>query len=410
MSDKAAVPSLNSILSRGYKSLILLAVIVASGTIILSSSIVTIRYMERGLQLIAQTVSYTVEPAIVFGDVAAAREGMASVATGDMVERMVIVDARGHEIARSTRSPDGLIPRSVLKVGDQLLFPAPARMEISRNGKMIAEVLIFGSSAAMIRFLFAGIVIAICCVGIALVATGILARQLRSGVIDPLNHAVEVARSVRVERAFSRRVPVPGLKEVDNFVEDFNSLLSELQGWYEGLTQENLQLEQRATSDALTGIGNRALFERDIQQAIEDARREKRSFALLYLDGDNFKQINDTHGHDAGDAVLRAISERLCSCVRDTDRAYRLGGDEFAVVLTSPIGQDEVSRVVERISQAMRFPVRTPFQGMVRMSLSIGCAFYPADGGTAAELCKKADEAMYRDKLRRRNNDLVSSL
>jgi diguanylate cyclase (GGDEF)-like protein len=283
-------------------------------------------------------------------------------------------------------------------------------MEISRNGKMIAEVLIFGSSAAMIRFLFAGIVIAICCVGIALVATGILARQLRSGVIDPLNHAVEVARSVRVERAFSRRVPVPGLKEVDNFVEDFNSLLSELQGWYEGLTQENLQLEQRATSDALTGIGNRALFERDIQQAIEDSRREKRSFALLYLDGDNFKQINDTHGHDAGDAVLRAISERLRSCVRETDRAYRLGGDEFAVVLTSPIGQDEVSHVVERISQAMRFPVRTPFQGMVRMSLSIGCAFYPSDGETAAELCKKADEAMYRDKLRRRNNDLASSL
>src|SRR5690606_7053925 len=159
-----------------------------------------------------------------------------------------------------------------------MLFPEPAKINIARNDKVIAQVLVFGSSSAMIRFLFSSIIIVCSCVGIALVATSILAGKLRAGVIDPLNHAVEVARSVRVERAFSRRVPAPGLREVDNFVEDFNSLLSELEGWYEGLTQENRQLELRATHDPLTGIGNRALFEQRLDQAIVHAREEASTF------------------------------------------------------------------------------------------------------------------------------------
>jgi len=410
MSGKMVSPSLHSILSRGYRSLILLALILASGTIIASSAVAMIQHMERSLHLTARTVAYTVEPAIVFGDVAAVREGMASVATGDMVDRLVIVGADGKEMARSTRSFEGLIPPAILQFGNDVLFSTPAKIEIARNGKVIAKVLVFGSSSAMIRFLFSGIVIVVCCVGIAMLATSILARRLHSGVIDPLNHAVEVARSVRVERAFSRRVPAPGLREVDNFVEDFNSLLSELQSWYEGLTQENRQLERRATHDPLTGVGNRALFEQRLEQAIGNAREQESGFALLYLDGDGFKRINDTYGHDAGDAVLRAVSERLSSCIRNADHVYRLGGDEFAVILTSPVGPDEVASVVERIGQTMRFPITIPSHGFVHMSLSVGCALYPTHGRSAAELCKMADEAMYRDKLRRRNNDLASSL
>lgn len=409
MARKTVTPSLHSILSSGYRSLILFAVILASGTIIGSSAIAMINHMERSLQLTARTVAYTVEPAIVFGDMAAVREGMASIATGDMVDRLVLVDPGGREMARSTRRVAGMIPSSVVQFGNDILFPAPAQMKIARNDKVIAHVLVFGSSSAMIRFLFSSLIIVISCVGIALVATSILAGKLRSGVIDPLNHAVEVARSVRVERAFSRRVPAPGLLEVDNFVEDFNALLSELEGWYEGLTQENQQLELHATLDPLTGIGNRRLFEQRLEQAISHAREQQSSFALLYLDGDGFKLINDTYGHDTGDKVLRVISERLRACLRNDDHVYRLGGDEFAVILTEPVGQTEVSLVVERISQTMRFPLAIPSHGLVHIGLSIGYSFYPAHGESAVELCKSADQAMYREKLSRRTNDRASS-
>lgn len=410
MASNTPAPSLHSILSRGYRSLILFAVVLASGTIIASSAVAMINHMGRSLQFTARTVAYTVEPAIVFNDMAAVREGMDSIATGDMVDRIVIVDAQGKEMARSVRSVDGFTPPAVLELGNDVLFPAPGEVTIVRGGKELAQVLVFGSSATMIRFLFSSLVIILSCVGIALVATSILASKLRSGVIDPLNHAVEVARSVRLERAFSRRVPAPGLREVDDFVEDFNSLLSELEGWYDGLTQENQQLELRATHDSLTGIGNRALFEQRLDQAIAHARAQDGSFALLFLDGDGFKEVNDTHGHDAGDAVLKMISDRLRACIRSADQVYRLGGDEFAIILASPVGEAEIASIIERISQTMRFPMTIPSQELVHMSLSIGYSSYPSHGESAAELCKRADEAMYREKLRRRTNDLASSM
>lgn len=410
MASQTPAPSLQSIFSRGYRSLILFAVVLASGTIIASSAIAMVNHMARSLQFTARTVAYTVEPAIVFGDMASVNEGMASIATGDMVDRIVVLDAEGREMARSVRGVDGLVPAPIRHLGNDVLFPDPAKVTIVRSGKQIAQVLVFGSSAAMVRFLFSSIVIVLACLGIALVATSILADKLRIGVIDPLNHAVEVARSVRVERAFSRRVPAPGLQEVDNFVADFNSLLSELEGWYDGLTQENHQLELRATHDPLTGIGNRALFDARLEQAINHAREQGSGFALLCLDANGFKAINDTYGHDAGDAVLRQISQRLRSSIRDADHVYRLGGDEFAVILTSPVDKIEINSIIGRISQTMRFPVAIPSQKDVYVSLSIGYSFYPAHGSSAAELCKHADQAMYRDKLHRRNDDVATSM
>ncbi|RZA23607.1 MAG: hypothetical protein EOP02_14680 [Proteobacteria bacterium] len=113
MAGKTGAPSLQSILSSGYRSLILFAVILASGTIIASSAIAMINHMERSLQLTARTVAYTVEPAIVFGDMAAVREGMASIATGDMVDRLVlVVEWEGRPAGRSfaVTSP---IPRTL---------------------------------------------------------------------------------------------------------------------------------------------------------------------------------------------------------------------------------------------------------------------------------------------------------
>lgn len=410
MASKTPAPSLHSIFSKGYRSLILLTVVLASGTIIASSAIAMIDHMGRSLQLTARTVAYTVEPAIVFGDMEAVREGMASIATGDMVDRIVIVDAQGRELARSARRVEGIIPTALLNFGNNVLFPAPGKVTLVRSGKEIAQTLVYGSSAAMIRFLFSSFIIVVSCVGIALVATSVLMGKLRSGVIDPLNHAVEVARSVRVERAFSRRVPAPGLQEVDNFVEDFNALLSELEGWYDGLTEENERLELRATHDPLTGIGNRALFEKRLEQAIDHAREHESAFALLYLDGDGFKEVNDTYGHDAGDAVLKVITERLRSSIRHADQVYRMGGDEFAIILTSPVGDAEITSIIERISQTMRFPMTIPSQESVHMTLSIGYSYYPMHGESSAQLCKRADEAMYRQKLGRRNNDAASSM
>ncbi|HZF45501.1 MAG TPA: diguanylate cyclase, partial [Sphingomonadaceae bacterium] len=329
-------PTLDGILARAHGRLILAAVLIAGVTVLFSGASIIRDHAARNLELIARTLSYTVEPAIVFGDREAIVEGIRSVADNGAVERIEVADTQGRLLASWSSEDDGPFAW-VERLGSRILWSEPFRLPIERGGEKIGEVRVTGSAAGIERFILQGVLIILCCVGIAMVATRILARKLRSGVIDPLNHVAEVAHSVRTERAFHRRVPAAGLAEIDNFVEDFNGLVAEIQDWYDGLTEENQKLARQARHDALTGLGNRVLFERHLDAAVDGARQKGSRFALLYLDGNDFKQINDCHGHEAGDKVLQAIADRLRQSVRHADHVFRLGGDEFAIILGAPI-------------------------------------------------------------------------
>ncbi|WP_336978369.1 diguanylate cyclase domain-containing protein [Altererythrobacter fulvus] len=396
-------PSLLSVLSRAHRQLIGFAVMLAGLTVMASGAAVIRDNAERNLTLIARTLSYSVEPAIVFGDREAIGESIASLAGNGAVERIEVLDADGAVLQSWSRSGNGLSAGIERLVG-KVIWPTPYVIPVQRGGEKIGEVRVMGSSGDIARFLLQGLLIALCCTGIALVAMRILARKLKHGVIDPLNHVAEVARSVRTERAFHRRVPAPGLAEVDMFVDDFNALLSELEGWYDGLTEENQELARQASHDALTGLGNRALFERHLAAAIQAGASGGSRFALLYLDGNEFKQINDCHGHEAGDRVLQAIAVRLRKCVRQADTVFRLGGDEFAILLGAPIEAEEVDAIVDRIEAAMEEAIELGKGGFVALSISVGFAIYPDHGQTAEDLVRSADAAMYRDKTRRINN------
>ena len=406
MPARHTAPTLQQVLSRAHRSLVLFAVLLAGATLLLSGAVMMRDYVTRNLQLIARTVSYTVEPAIVFGDRDAIREGMDSVVGQGMVERIEVVDLKGKVLASWQREGSG-IGFEIEQWGSRLLWPKPVVETVGMDGVPIARVRMLGSAAGISRFLQSGLVVALCCLGIALIATNILARRLQTGVIMPLQHVAEVARSVRVERAFHRRVPAPGLADVDNFVQDFNALLSELQGWYTGIEQENQELARQAMHDALTGLGNRMAFERKLDSVIAHGGPDRPHFAVLYLDANRFKQINDSYGHDAGDAVLQAIAARLGQCIRTVDKAFRLGGDEFAIILAPPTNAAEVETVIERIVEGMRPPIMLPDGGVVTMTLSIGFSVYPEDGVASDELVRKADKAMYRDKLRRSDDGVV---
>jgi two-component system, chemotaxis family, CheB/CheR fusion protein len=159
--------------------------------------------------------------------------------------------------------------------------------------------------------------------------------------------------------------------------------------------------EYLATHDALTGLPNRALFHDHLRHALAQARRKKTRVALLFIDLDNFKTINDTLGHDVGDEILKQASGRLRGLVRDIDTVARLGGDEFTAILLDcdADGADQVSRrIVDELSASFDIAERRLF-----VSASIGIAFYPDDGTDSAELIKKADSAMYRAKEQGRN-------
>lgn len=155
--------------------------------------------------------------------------------------------------------------------------------------------------------------------------------------------------------------------------------------------------QQLAFQDALTGLANRASFEQRLDHGLSQAKRHGRKLALLLIDIDKFKSINDSYGHDLGDQVLLKVANRLQSVVRDEDMVSRWGGDEFVCLLLEVKQDAGVTRLAEkminRIAEACEFNEIT-----LSIGASIGIAIYPADGETADILFKNADTAMYKAK------------
>ncbi len=158
------------------------------------------------------------------------------------------------------------------------------------------------------------------------------------------------------------------------------------------------RMERAALHDALTGLPNRLLLGDRLHQAIHSAERGGHLFALAYLDLNGFKQINDPHGHDAGDEVLKAVAARLQAGVRATDTVARLGGDEFVVLLTPATTPAEAELVLGRLLDAISQPIKLGDGTAVAVGSSLGLAHFPGHGRTAEVLMRHADEEMFANK------------
>ncbi len=159
---------------------------------------------------------------------------------------------------------------------------------------------------------------------------------------------------------------------------------------------------KRANFDALTGLPNRHMLQDRLDHELRKARRSGEGLAVLYLDLDGFKEVNDTHGHGLGDGLLREVARRLKASVRDSDTVGRLAGDEFLVILPAQHEQSAVEAVTRKILKSLNQPLAVDSQS-VRISTSIGVAFWPDDGASAPELIARADHAMYAAKAQGRN-------
>lgn len=170
------------------------------------------------------------------------------------------------------------------------------------------------------------------------------------------------------------------------------------------LRQAEEELHFLAHHDPLTGLTNRSLFSDRLDSAVRAAHRRQSRLALLFLDIDDFKHINDSYGHAMGDRVLCEIARRLECSVRQTDTVARIGGDEFTILLTDIQSADAVAKKVGDIDAIMMEPLGVEFDGVGTPSCSIGIACFPEDGGDSDTLLSHADSNMYRLKGRRAQN------
>lgn len=171
-------------------------------------------------------------------------------------------------------------------------------------------------------------------------------------------------------------------------------------GTYSDVTDERDKarlLQTQATTDSLTSLPNRRLFMDRLSEALRQAEQQQQLCAVLFIDLDGFKQVNDMLGHEQGDHLLVKVAQRLAHCIRETDTVARLGGDEFTIILTGVRDVTDITKVAQTIVDRLAEPYRLLEQN-ANISASIGIAVYPSDGVDTVSLMRRADAAMYRAK------------
>lgn len=390
-------PTLRSVIGRGHLILALVAVTLASVSLTLLGVLALRVYAEHNLHLIARSINYTVEAAVVFNDSAAATEALSLIASTEEVAQAEVLDANGKLLAQWVRPETGLLSRVELEIAHTLL-EQPISQPILHQGRVIGSIHLTGHGGSLLRFLLSGLAGILVCTALSAWVALHLARRLLRGITVPLQSLASVAHAARIQRDFDRRVPPAQIAELDSLGSDFNALLGEMEAWQSHLQNENETLAHQANHDSLTGLPNRAFFEGRLIRALRSAAKAKEQLAVLYLDSDRFKEINDNYGHAAGDAVLVAVAERVRAQLREDDLVARLGGDEFAILLAPLHKLEDAQRIADKIIASMDAPIPVPGNTQVLTSLSIGIALYPDHGATPGTLLNAADTAMYQAK------------
>jgi diguanylate cyclase (GGDEF)-like protein len=234
----------------------------------------------------------------------------------------------------------------------------------------------------------------VCGVAVALLLAAFLASRLSKSLVRPLEQLAQAARSLAAGH-LGHRVAIDSTSELNEVGGTFNAMA-------EALQEQREELERHAFADSLTGLANRALFEDRARHALDRLAGRPERVAVLVLDVDGFKLVNDGLGHTCGDALLRHAAERMAGAIRPSDTLARLGADEFAVLLENVRGLDDALGAAERLREAFSDPF--VLKGSeVLVTASVGIAMSTESTRDEAELLRRADLAMYRVKRHGRN-------
>jgi diguanylate cyclase (GGDEF)-like protein len=392
-------PTLYGALRRIHLGVALLAVCTA-GLSLTAVGLTALRvYADHNLRLVARSIAYTLEAPVVFRDKAATSETLALIAESEDVSRATVLDLDKRVLADWQRPGherrDGLL----YAIGEWL-GTGEIEQPILHDAQPVGTLRMSGDPSNLLHFLLQGGLGLLACLLLTAVSAHYMSSRMLVQIIEPLRNLMRVAHAVRSERDFAQRTPPARIEELNALGDDFNGLLDELETWQNQMQHENRSLAHRASHDSLTGLLNRSAFEELLDLAVRTATASAGYAALLYLDSDDFKGINDRFGHAAGDAVLVALAQRIRASVREGDVVARLGGDEFAVLTTSLRAPADAIHIAEQVLQRIPEPIQLPDSTCITASLSIGIAVFPVHAQGSQGLLHAADAAMYGAKRR----------
>lgn len=365
----------------------------------------------------ARLLAQNITPMLVFGDREATRSLLATLDQQTEILAATVYTATGEVFATWTHphnavkaagvpaAPLTSITFGTLLESGQLEIVVPMMQEGEQVGAFLLRESLHSISRDIRQFILIGLALTL----VAIALTALLLHRLQLRALAPVFEMSNLAERVATQYDYRLRARAQNDDEIGRLARCFNEMLERIEAREIALTAEigerraaERKLDRLAHYDSLTQLPNRYLFQKEIQRTVEETVADDGLTALLFIDLDNFKLVNDTAGHDAGDLLLKVVAKRLSAVLRGSDRLYRLGGDEFAAVLPHLGGIAQAESLAERIIATLASPMLICGMEM-RVGASIGIASCSGQGVEPALLLRQADIAMYAAKQSGKN-------
>ncbi|MEE9493263.1 MAG: EAL domain-containing protein [Gammaproteobacteria bacterium] len=414
------------------------ATLLLASILFITNDVISMRNsLEDELKSLVQIVSSSSAAAIMFHDEQSAEETLSVLSNLPNIQSATIYNNKGDRLASygdSTMTEEhGFIetmPYQVLFSNGYIDVYNPVKLDNQRLGTVFIRSDLGKLKERLVWYLGMVGIVLLCSVFVAY----FLSRRLQRGITEPIIRLANTARRVSEEKNYAVRASHEGQYEIGDLIDGFNEMLSEIQLRDNELLQYRTDLERivaqrtyeleqinqklgtakvkaeqaadrlsyQAYHDALTGLPNRILLTDRMSMAFAHAKRENEKLALLFLDLDGFKLINDSLGHEVGDQLLRWTAELLQQSVREDDTVARLGGDEFMILLSNIQHNRDAGVIAQKILDALHQPMDCCGHEL-HLSASIGISIYPDDATDSVDLMRSADASMYRAKESGRN-------
>lgn len=363
--------------------------------------------LEDAMNAHAKVVGSNGAASIMFGNESEASEVLASLAAVSDITWAELLDEQGQRMARYERPG---LHKTCLLFGLRKGCFLTVRQPIVLRGQIVGSVLVEASLESVYRGLLLQAAFGAAAAILVLAAATIWARRIAQGIVRPLHRLVRLTEKVSADQNFSLRAEVSAQDEVGSLARSFNAMMEKLE-WHDARLnaelvqrrQVELQLNRMAYYDNVTELHNRHYFKEKLEVAVSEVVRCGGACAVLFIDLDDFKIVNDTLGHEAGDVLLRQVAACLRATLRSNDIVCRIGGDEFAVILDHSVNERQAGRVASNLVDALSKPFLIDGR-QVRIGASVGVALCPDHATDTVTLLRNADTAMYHAKGGGKNN------
>lgn len=374
-----------------------------------------VEHSQSGALTQANVASSTVTAAVRFGGQEVIADSLRAFDTGRGHDSAAVYDRKGDLVAQIVAPGESRFPPKLDAVdavaegfAQARAIIYPLRDDVAAQGESrVLGTLVVNPNQATLRASFTQLLLVVATVlGVAAIVGVLIAQRMTRALLRPVERLTEWADNIVLTGSATTAVAAPrgGAIEVDRLTNSFETLVAqvaeqnrELKRRQYELKEYNAHLESIAFSDSLTGLPNRPMFESTLASAIDQANATGRPLAVLFIDLDQLKMINDQHGHAQGDAALRATAARIRRALRRSDFVARLAGDEFVVISQDISSAEEATKLGERLTVWLGIALPED-QWTQPVRASIGVAVFPDHGADVQSLVHAADQAMYRAK------------